>query len=164
MALRPSHWLRRFTKPARTCPSTVPLYGRKIINQIEIAAGCQRTIVVGRNRSAAYISGFTLALTSSTVEVPKNVEPGDYGGKAVLTCEGILIAKRPMVIKVGVKRTLVASLQWQAASSTEVSMKPFVPKTAFASYSNANCEEVLIRIHGMKKVAPNLDVFVDKIS
>ena len=64
MALRPSHWLRRFTKPARTCPSTVFLYGRKLINQVEIVSRFQRTIDAGRNHSAAYISGFTLALTT----------------------------------------------------------------------------------------------------
>ena len=38
----------------------------------------------------------------------------------------------------------------------------YYPRSAFASYSSKNKDEVLARIQGIKTVAPDLDVFFDR--
>jgi hypothetical protein len=43
-------------------------------------------------------------------------------------------------------------------------MQKTIINSAFASYATEDREEVLSRIHGMKKIAPDLDIFLDVLS
>ena len=95
------------------------------------------------------------ANTSYIIEVPADTPTGEYPGKAVICCEGLTIARLVFLILI---------------STTEInkyvvhSSETIYHKTAFASYVSENREEVLSRIQGMKKVAPDLDIFLDVFS
>ena len=95
------------------------------------------------------------ANTTYIVEVPVNVHIGSYPGKAVIASDGIPIAKLSFLISV----TSIVDSEY-----IDCSVERKYVKTAFASYANENREEVLSRIQGMKKIAPELDVFLDVIS
>ena len=92
---------------------------------------------------------------SYNVTVPINLQLGQYSGKVKITYEGMVICKIPFILDVG---------DIENKNYRKKSNDAFYPKTAFASYSSENRDEVLSRIHGMKKVAPNLDVFFDIFS
>ena len=47
---------------------------------------------------------------------------------------------------------------------TKISTKKYIPKTAFASYSSKDREIVLFCLQGIKKILPNLDIFIDRLS
>jgi hypothetical protein len=89
------------------------------------------------------------------VRVPRRMRPGVYAGKAFISCEGIPVAR--LVFAIPVSRD--ASLDY-----VDVSTKTVWPKSAFASYAAKDREQVLSRIQGMSKLAPNLDIFVDVFS
>ncbi len=91
--------------------------------------------------------------SSFTVKVPSNIQLGQHPGKVTVTYEGMVISKIPFIIE-----TNVAD---EDKNYEKKSSEAFYPNTAFASYSRENRDEVLSRIHGMKKIAPNLDVFLD---
>lgn len=92
---------------------------------------------------------------SFIIKVPPNSAIGKYSGKAVINYQGIAIAKIVFLISVDT----VETREYMDHSSETV-----YPKSAFASYASENREEVLSRIQGMKKVAPELDIFIDVFS
>lgn len=130
--------------------------GRKI--GIPISTGTFLTIIIDIPSLKVHDNIDTLvwvgkpANTTYIVEVPVNVYIGSYPGKAVITSDGIPIAKLSFLI-------CVAFIVDSEYIDHSVERK-FV-KTAFASYASENREEVLSRIQGMKKIVPELDVFLD---
>ncbi len=92
---------------------------------------------------------------SFSINVPHSISMGEFPGKVIIKCQGITIAKLLFVISV----TSTEDSEYNNRSTTTI-----YPKSAFASYASENREEVFSRIHGMKKVAPDLDVFVDVFS
>jgi hypothetical protein len=95
------------------------------------------------------------ANTSYIIEVPEDVRIGNYGGTAVIGHEGLTIAKLKFVISVSPVKS---------ANYVDSSSETIYHKTAFASYASADREEVLSRVQGMKKIAPQLDIFIDVFS
>lgn len=73
----------------------------------------------------------------------------------MVSCLGLMISKIPFIIDV---------TESERRYYVNKSHEAFYPETAFASYSSENREEVISRIHGMKKVAPALDIFLDVFS
>ena len=69
--------------------------------------------------------------------------------------QGLTIAKIVFMV------TIAPEAQSEYADHSQ---KTEYPRTAFASYASENRGEVLSRIQGMQKIAPNLDVFVDVFS
>src|SRR5262249_9274993 len=92
------------------------------------------------------------ANTSYIIEVLENAPLGTYPGKAIIVCEGLTIARLVFLISVSSIR---------AQNCVDNSAETIYHKTAFASYATEDRAAVLSRIQGMKKVAPELDVFVD---
>lgn len=92
---------------------------------------------------------------SFIVKVPADRAIGQYSGKATIKHQGIAIAKIVFLISVDTA---------EARDYVDHSAETVYPKSAFASYASANRAEVLARIQGMKKVAPELDVFLDIFS
>jgi len=92
---------------------------------------------------------------SFVVHIPPEVIAGDYYGKASIGYQGITIAKVVFVVPV-----------CASASSTykDCSIKSDYHRSAFASYASEDRDKVLARVQGMKKIAPDLDVFVDVLS
>lgn len=95
------------------------------------------------------------ANASFTVYAPPESAPGGYSGKALIAAEGLVIAKVAFIVTLA---------EQPSDKPADGSSKAFYLKTAFASYAGQNREEVLSRVQGMKKVAPDLDVFVDSIT
>ena len=91
------------------------------------------------------------------VRVPADVGPRDFMGKAVVSCNGIRIAKLVFVLTVTVEPSGMVTVDGLPCVADSL-------RTAFASYASENRPEVLARIQGIKKVAPQLDVFVDVLS
>ena len=93
---------------------------------------------------------------SFIVEVPGNATLGDYPGKATITAAGLPVAKLSFCIPVTAQeahnpvRRLGALLKQ--------------PRTAFASYASRDRGEVMARVQGMKKINPDLDIFLDVLS
>lgn len=92
---------------------------------------------------------------SFAVRVPSDAKIGTAPGTAVIGYRGIAVAKLSFLVTVNRHRVDQYSNQ---------STQSFYPTTAFASYASENRAEVLSRIQGMKKVAPDLDIFVDVLS
>jgi hypothetical protein len=95
------------------------------------------------------------ANASFIIKVPVDCAIGKYPGRAIIKHQGIAIAKIVFLISVDTIETL---------DYIDHSAETLYPKSAFASYASANRGEVLSRIQGMKKVAPELDVFLDVFS
>ena len=93
---------------------------------------------------------------SFSVNVPDDAKSRNYTGNAIVSCEGLMIARIPFVLKLGSAGSL--------SRAKKVSGTTFYPETAFASYSRKNRNEVLARIQGIKLISPNLDIFLDVFS
>jgi hypothetical protein len=94
---------------------------------------------------------------SFIVEVPASAAPGAHPGRALISAAGIPIAKLAFAVTVEERASETpARIPLRAAGTA--------PATAFASYSSHDRAEVLARVQGMKKVCPQLDVFLDVIS
>lgn len=92
---------------------------------------------------------------SFIVHVSVDVSRTVLSGMALIGYRGITIAKVPFQIKLS---------DSDYTDYINHSTKTFYPKTAFASYASENCEEVFSRVQGMKKVAPDLEIFIDVFS
>ena len=92
---------------------------------------------------------------SFIVHVPSDAEHSTYAGTAAIGYQGLTIGKLTFLLSVA------GHVADEYADHSEHSR---YPKTAFASYASENRDEVLTRIQGMKKVAPDLDVFLDVLS
>jgi pSer/pThr/pTyr-binding forkhead associated (FHA) protein len=97
----------------------------------------------------------TATNASFLVDIPNNIKTGNYPGKVVIQFQGISIAKVTFIINIA-----------STANSNYINYPTTLryPQSAFASYASENREEVLSRIQGMKKIVPNLDVFIDLFS
>lgn len=93
--------------------------------------------------------------TSFIVNVPEGTKIGSYPGKIIIGFEGITIANIVFLIE-------IASLP--NFEYTDRSNKVLYPRSAFASYARENIDQVLSRIQGMQKIAPDLDIFIDVFS
>ena len=80
---------------------------------------------------------------------------GMYPGKASIGYQGITIVKVAFVVSV---------TRYDHREYIDRSDKPIYPRTAFASYASENREEALFLIQGMRKIAPDLEIFVDVFS
>ena len=85
---------------------------------------------------------------SFPVTAPKDCTKGSHVGTATIHSHGLMICKLHFQIGAGAVSGLLTER----------------PRTAFASYSSQNRNEVLGCLQGMQKVAPNLDVDIDVIS
>lgn len=92
---------------------------------------------------------------SFIVNVPKRIPLKPTYGAAEIRCEGLLLASLKLMIVIGSSRRL---------KRTDRTIESNYPRTAFASYASENRTAVLARIQGMKRVAPDLDVFMDALS
>ncbi len=92
---------------------------------------------------------------SFIVEVPGNLGVSTYPGNAHVLVNGLCIAKIQFLI------SLFSSSDQKYIDS---SVNQSYVHSAFASYASEDREEVLSRIQGMKKVAPELDIFLDVFS
>jgi hypothetical protein len=95
------------------------------------------------------------ANASFIIGVPADIPSGNYPGKAIISVAGLSIAKLVFLISVSTVK---------ASNYVDHSSEVVYHKTAFASYASEDREEVLIRIHGMQKVAPRLNIFLDVLS
>ncbi len=93
--------------------------------------------------------------SSFIITTPDALKSRDNAGFVVLSCEGLAIGKIPFVLSITAEA---------AKEVVPLETKTEYYKTAFASYASKNRAEVLSRIQGMKKIAPQLDVFVDALS
>ena len=93
--------------------------------------------------------------SSFIVKVPDKAKVGSYPGKVLVRHGGCVIAKIMFIVEISSENNY---------DYTDVCKQSIYPKTAFASYSSANREQVLSRIQGMKKIAPELDIFIDMVS
>jgi Leucine Rich Repeat (LRR) protein len=96
--------------------------------------------------------------SSFIVETPSDAALGEHSGRAIISAYGLPLAK------VSFSLTVQAS----AIGPDEIrkSLKALERKhrSAFASYSSLDRDEVFGRIQGMKKVLPELDIFLDVLS
>jgi tetratricopeptide (TPR) repeat protein len=88
------------------------------------------------------------------VSVPPGARIGPHAGTATFHVDQLTIAKLHFVLEVGQGPSEVAPL---VVSESR-------PKRAFASYASEDREEVLGRLHGILKVLPDLDLFLDVAS
>jgi hypothetical protein len=92
-----------------------------------------------------------LGQASFTFRVPERLERGQYPGRASLHVNGLCIASLSFIVAVSER---------SQSGATHVK----VHRSAFASYASADRDEMLARVQGMQKIAPDLDVFVDVAS
>jgi len=85
--------------------------------------------------------------------VPDRTRKGRRLGAATIRAGGLRIAQIPFVITVG-----------RVSDPATVSEEGEPLRKAFASYASADLDEVLDRVQGMQKVAPQLEVFLDVLS
>jgi von Willebrand factor type A domain/TIR domain len=95
------------------------------------------------------------ANASFIINVPPETKIGMYRGKASIGYQGITIVKVAFVVSV---------THYDHRDYIDRSDRPIYPRTAFASYASENREEVLSRVQGMRKIAPDLEIFVDVFS
>jgi hypothetical protein len=85
------------------------------------------------------------------VIVPRDIEHGAKHGRVLIYVDGLQIAKINFVIQVCAQASTADRLEARVARH----------RKAFASYSSADRDEVLARIQGILKAAPDMDVFLD---
>lgn len=89
------------------------------------------------------------------VKVPSRCRLGEHMGKAVISYQGLPVARLAFAV-------WVSRVPDQRVGPCSTSL--FYPDTAFASYAEKDSEAVLGRIQGMKAVRPDIDIFVDVMS
>jgi molecular chaperone DnaK (HSP70) len=95
-----------------------------------------------------------IGTASFAVMVPEDLKPGPRRGLTRVYVNGMQIARLYFEILVGDRHS----------DSQPLAAKEERLKKAFASYSSADLDAVLARVHGMEKAAPHLDVFIDILS
>jgi len=88
---------------------------------------------------------------SFQVNVPGSIKQGPHSGSATILIDGIPVAKVWFIVNVGA----------QTDPTLAIAERETRYNSAFASYASEDRKVVIERIIGMKKAAPNLDVFVD---
>jgi len=87
------------------------------------------------------------------VTLPDDAKEGARAGLATIYLDGVQIAKIHFSLIVGK----------EASAENDVPFQVKHHRRAFASYASADRDEVLGRIQGMQKIAPDLDVFLDVV-
>jgi hypothetical protein len=87
------------------------------------------------------------------VMVPKDAVAGARRGLVTIHVDGFQIAKIHFSIQVGAQQSRADHLAVQERQH----------RSAFASYASADNDEVLARIQGIQKAAPELDIFLDRL-
>lgn len=95
------------------------------------------------------------ANASFIIRYPKDTDFGYYSGTAIVSCDGISISKISFNLSIE---------KGSSKNSTSLTFNSHLHEKAFVSYATKDKEEVLSRVQGMKKVAPDLDVFMDSFS
>ena len=93
---------------------------------------------------------------SFEVHSPTGQAPGAYPARARLLANGVTVGELHFLLQ-------VRSHASDGMRSDNAATVRYV-RSAFASYATPDRPEMLARIQGMKKIAPDLDVFVDAIS
>ncbi len=88
------------------------------------------------------------------VTVPVDAAAGSHAASAAISLDGFQIARLHFTVTVGAKKT----------EPHELAIDVKHHKSAFASYASVDREEVLARIQGMQKIAPDLKVFLDVLN
>lgn len=114
------------------------------IKGLEIDEAIDRLIWTGHATNAQFI-----------VNVPLTVKSGDYPGSVTISCSGLVIAKMRFIISIE---------DFKSENLIDITTEKFYPLSAFASYATDNRAQVLERIHGMQKVRPDLEIYLDVIS
>ncbi len=97
----------------------------------------------------------TPANTSFLIQVPSKLEIGEYPGSATISIDGLRIHKLWFTVAVTTK---------EDSNRKELQTEKQKIQSAFASYASRDRANVLSRIQGIKKVAPDMDIFLDVIS
>jgi hypothetical protein len=87
--------------------------------------------------------------------VPADAHPGAHPGILVFYLEGVPIARLDFTLRVD--RQPDSSLSLPEVREHRI-------RSAFASYARADTKDVVARIQGIKKILPELDVFLDVLS
>jgi hypothetical protein len=88
------------------------------------------------------------------LSAPKDADPGTRRAACFIRLNSVEIARIDLLLLIGKNRT----------HRNEVSAETRRYRRAFASYASQDRDLVLAHVHGMRKVAPKLDVFVDVMS
>ena len=114
-----------------------------------------KTLNVKTNYNYLYWEGEP-ASTSFLVTVPESAKIGVHFGTAKIYFRELCIAD--LIFRVNVSHSK-EKLKYQ---DMLVKVKKY--RTAFASYSSKDSSEVYSRVHGMTKIAPDLDIFLSRLS
>jgi Leucine-rich repeat (LRR) protein len=95
---------------------------------------------------------------SFIIEAPSDAALGAHSGRAIITACGFPIAK------VSFSLTVEASDVNRDETLKSIKAIQYKLRSAFASYSSLDRDEVFGRVQGMKKVLPELDIFLDVLS
>jgi hypothetical protein len=96
----------------------------------------------------------SLGCTNVIVTVPKNAHHGTRRGTSFISLNGVEVARIDFLLLIGRNRRHRKEL------SAEINRY----RRAFASYASEDRDAVLMHVHGMRKIAVNLNVFVDVVS
>jgi len=96
--------------------------------------------------------------SSFTIETPSDAVLGEHTGRAIISACGLPLAK--------ISFSLTITARGVGPDETCKSLKAIERQlgSAFASYSSLDRDEVFGRVQGMKKVLPELDIFIDVLS
>jgi TIR domain len=98
------------------------------------------------------------ANSSFIIETPSDAASGEHTGRVILSACGLPLAK--------ISFSLTVTARGVGPDETRKSLKAIERRlgSAFASYSSLDRDEVFGRVQGMKKVLPELDIFIDVLS
>ncbi len=135
-------------------PILVKTIGPHLIPQgIKIAFTVEIEDFIIDNREECVLWNGDIASANFLVKVPDSIESGVYGGTIRIFTDGISIARVNFLIEVN-----DSSSQWQLS---DMPYDVFRYRKAFVSYSSKDRNQVLARIQGIQKVAPNLEIKMD---
>jgi hypothetical protein len=95
-----------------------------------------------------------IANSTFILSVPRDTPPRQYDGTATFSVGGIRVAKLHFILEVGEEE----------APPGEIKSLEARIRSAFASYASEDRDDVLGRVQGIKKVLPDLDLFLDVLS
>jgi hypothetical protein len=113
---------------------------RLTLDQMEIAEDSKIFLWTGEIGVAAFV-----------VKVSAGATFGPHAGKAAICVDGVPVGRLDFLLQVKEVR----------GSSTTIRSELKTHRRAFASYASEDRSQVLARVQGIHKVAPNLAVFID---
>jgi hypothetical protein len=106
------------------------------------------------NPNSRIVWSGSVGCTNVIVTVPKNAYPGTRRGTSFIRLNGVEVARIDFLLLIGRNRR----------HRNELSSEIRRYRRAFASYASEDRDLVLMHVHGMRKIAPNLEIFVDVMS